>query len=307
MLIPLLETTDKLPIGMASCSPFVYSKEKLSFDVCNLLIGPLNDYNAIVEALNNGVQYVMIDANDTKEELKNVENEFPNRIVGRFVCKSISDILPSQIERFSHVCLQEEEENDIVSRLKKFSSNVSSKKVKSILYNGNVTRINQPDFIGELHRIDKDRPIHLLSSNQVVSLQVLCNAFIACITVSESNQTLFPTVVVDELGIALGLVYSNKASILESIVSGRATYWSRSRNELWKKGETSGDIQLLRKIDLDCDSDALRFTVHQGGNGCFCHKSTRTCWGEDVGISNLFRVLESRKKDAPEGTYTKRL
>jgi phosphoribosyl-ATP pyrophosphohydrolase/phosphoribosyl-AMP cyclohydrolase/histidinol dehydrogenase len=130
-------------------------------------------------------------------------------------------------------------------------------------------------------------------------------AFIQCIR-SDRPDGLFTTVVTDESGIALGLVYSNEASILASIESGRGIYYSRSRKGLWKKGETSGNYQVLIQLDIDCDSDALRFMVRQHG-GAFCHLNTRTCWGEAGGLTHLQAMLESRLQVAPEGSYTKRL
>lgn len=122
---------------------------------------------------------------------------------------------------------------------------------------------------------------------------------------SDRSDGLLTTLVVDERGVALGLVYSNKESVAESLRSGRGVYWSRKRG-LWRKGDTSGDWQELVRIDLDCDNDCLRFTVRQQGKG-FCHLSTATCFGEYTGLSRLQKTLQSRKRSAPEGSYTKRL
>jgi phosphoribosyl-ATP pyrophosphohydrolase len=72
------------------------------------------------------------------------------------------------------------------------------------------------------------------------------------------------------------------------------------------KGESSGATQALLRIDADCDRDCLRFTVRQSGAG-FCHLDTRTCWGDDRGLSHLMRRLEARRKAAPSGSYTARL
>jgi phosphoribosyl-ATP pyrophosphohydrolase/phosphoribosyl-AMP cyclohydrolase/histidinol dehydrogenase len=90
---------------------------------------------------------------------------------------------------------------------------------------------------------------------------------------------------------------------------GRGVYYSRSRNGLWRKGDTSGHYQTLHRIDVDCDGDALRFTVTQRGDdvAAFCHLNTLTCWGEPRGIRHLEQTLKQRLKDAPEGSYTKRL
>jgi len=111
--------------------------------------------------------------------------------------------------------------------------------------------------------------------------------------------------VVDEYGVALGLCYSNKESLKEAIKTKKGVYWSRSRG-LWRKGETSGAVQDLIKITVDCDRDTLRFMVKQQGQG-FCHLNTWTCFGAETGLPKLSRTLESRKVNAPPGSYTKRL
>ncbi len=121
----------------------------------------------------------------------------------------------------------------------------------------------------------------------------------------EKVNGLWPTVVCDEGGIALGLTWSSPESLRKAVELRRGVYQSRSRG-LWIKGESSGDTQELLRIDLDCDQDALRFTVSQQGRG-FCHLGERTCWGPDRGLPNLFRKLSDRLNNAPAGSYTRRL
>ncbi|TPX30443.1 hypothetical protein SmJEL517_g05993 [Synchytrium microbalum] len=132
----------------------------------------------------------------------------------------------------------------------------------------------------------------------------LGEAFASCL-VTDRSDGLFPTVVVDEHGIALGMAYSSVTSIAEAVKTGQGVYQSRSRG-LWHKGLTSGATQLLYKIDADCDKDTVRFVVHQTEPG-FCHLNTRTCFGPDHGITALDALMRSRKISAPEGSYTKRL
>jgi len=127
---------------------------------------------------------------------------------------------------------------------------------------------------------------------------------IAAPLVSDRPDGLWPTVVVDEHGLALGLAYSNAESVREAVKTRTGVYHSRQRG-LWRKGETSGAVQELLAVDLDCDRDALRFTVRQTGE--FCHLRTRTCWGEDRGLERLARRLAARIAEAPEGSYTARL
>ena len=116
---------------------------------------------------------------------------------------------------------------------------------------------------------------------------------------------LCPTVVVDERGLALGLAWSKLESLREAIARRRGIYWSRRRG-LWVKGESSGAVQELLRVDLDCDRDALRFTVRQAGSG-FCHLPARTCWGEAGGLGDLEERLRGRMREAPAGSYTARL
>lgn len=121
---------------------------------------------------------------------------------------------------------------------------------------------------------------------------------------SDRPDKLIPTVVTDESGIALGLVYSSEESVGEALRTQTGVYQSRKRG-LWHKGASSGDTQELVRISLDCDSDALKFVVRQTGR--FCHLEQFGCFGELKGIPRLEQTLKSRKESAPEGSYTARL
>ena len=123
---------------------------------------------------------------------------------------------------------------------------------------------------------------------------------------SDRPDRLIPTLVTNEQGVSLGLVYSNDLSVNISLETGTGVYYSRSRKRIWRKGETSGDTQELVKIHLDCDADALLFVVRQKGDG-FCHLKTATCFGPYAGLSKLEKTLELRCKTAPQGSYTARL
>lgn len=133
----------------------------------------------------------------------------------------------------------------------------------------------------------------------------LAEAFAAPLT-SDREDGLWPTVVADERGIALGLAYSNLDSLRMALTSGRGVYYSRSRGGLWEKGASSGNSQELLRVDVDCDRDALRFTVKQRGGG-FCHLGSRTCFGDERGVGMLERTLRDRLITSPAGSYTRRL
>jgi len=104
---------------------------------------------------------------------------------------------------------------------------------------------------------------------------------------------LWPTVVCDEAGRTLGLVWSTRESLVRAVAERRGIYWSRSRQSLWEKGATSGNTQQLLRVDLDCDRDALRFTVRQQGAG-FCHLDRRSCWPSEFDLGDLERTLTDR-------------
>lgn len=133
----------------------------------------------------------------------------------------------------------------------------------------------------------------------------LAEAFAAPLR-SDRPDGLWPTVVADESGRALGLAYSSLESLRRAIDTGVGAYHSRRRG-VWVKGETSGNGQELLRVDADCDRDTLRFTVRQHGQG-FCHAGTATCWGEPRGLASLERRLARLLADAPDdGSYTRRL
>jgi phosphoribosyl-ATP pyrophosphohydrolase len=122
---------------------------------------------------------------------------------------------------------------------------------------------------------------------------------------SDRSDGLWPTVVCNEHGVALGLAWSDRESLAAALDQRRGIYHSRARS-LWVKGGSSGARQDLLAVALDCDRDTLRFTVRQHGSG-FCHRGTRSCWGESSGLDALARRLAARRGDAPDGSYVGRL
>lgn len=96
---------------------------------------------------------------------------------------------------------------------------------------------------------------------------------------------LIPAIAQDVVtGEVLMLAYMNRDSLNITLATGRATYWSRSRNELWEKGATSGHTQKVHSISLDCDGDALLLKVEQVGAAC--HTGEQTCFHNRVELQN---------------------
>ena len=100
-----------------------------------------------------------------------------------------------------------------------------------------------------------------------------------------SDLDLIPAIAQDaKTGEVLMLAYMNRQSLALTLKSGRATYWSRSRNELWEKGATSGNTQKVLAISLDCDGDAILIKVEQ--SGAACHTGEQSCFHNQLPLKH---------------------
>lgn len=104
---------------------------------------------------------------------------------------------------------------------------------------------------------------------------------------------LLPAIAQDaETGQVLMLAWMNEEALAATLSSGRATYWSRSRHQVWRKGDTSGHIQKVRGVALDCDGDTVLLTVEQTGPAC--HTGTPTCfWGRDLPVAHVVDTADT--------------
>ena len=117
----------------------------------------------------------------------------------------------------------------------------------------------------------------------------------------KSPDGLLPAIAQDaETGEVLMLAYVNKLAWQETLASGRACYWSRSRSRLWKKGEESGNWQEIREILLDCDADAIIYKVIQRGEVA-CHTGRRSCFFRRYEKDDFTIISEPLKN--PEDMY----
>ncbi|MGH6976430.1 MAG: phosphoribosyl-AMP cyclohydrolase [Stellaceae bacterium] len=101
-------------------------------------------------------------------------------------------------------------------------------------------------------------------------------------------------------GEVLMLAWMNHDAVLETLKSGRVCYWSRSRRQLWRKGESSGHVQRLVELRVDCDGDALLLLVDQ--SGVACHTGTRSCFFRAVRNGALIEIQKSSGAAAPDET-----
>ena len=126
------------------------------------------------------------------------------------------------------------------------------------------------------------------------------------------EKGLIPAIVVDSISKqVLTLAYMNKESLKITMEKNLTCFWSRSRNELWLKGETSGNYQRVVSITADCDNDALVVVVEPDGPAC--HLGEKSCFFntvyenpelKDFSLDMLIKLIEGRKTDKKEGSYT---
>lgn len=172
---------------------------------------------------------------------------------------------------------------------------------KPIVAAGGITTI---DEILELEKMDISCQLGMSIYTGKINLE---EAFCACLDFNKSQDGLIPTVVQDkDTKQVLMLAYSNKESVLKSLTTGKATYYSRSRQELWTKGESSGNTQELISAKFDCDRDTILYKVNQTGNAC--HLNRYSCFEDkDFCINDLYKLILDRKNKMPEGSYTTKL
>lgn len=170
---------------------------------------------------------------------------------------------------------------------------------------------NELTAAGGICTIDEIKQISAIGANCQLGMAIYTGKLDLPQAYSEllkyDEKGLIPTIVQDvDSKQVLMLAYSNKASLEKSFKEGLATYYSRSRQELWTKGLTSGNTQELINVKYDCDKDALLFTVKQ--NGVACHTGSYSCFGEkEFVIKDLIKVLKQRQEELPEGSFTTKL
>lgn len=149
-----------------------------------------------------------------------------------------------------------------------------------------------------------------MSSNKTNSLNI------PVAEIRYNERGLVPAIAQDYLdGTVLMMAWMNRESLQKTLDTGETWYWSRSRQELWHKGATSGHIQKVRSLRYDCDSDALLISVEQVGD-IACHKGERSCFHQVQGkkvpppadtLSEVYRVICDRQANPTEASYTCKL
>lgn len=171
---------------------------------------------------------------------------------------------------------------------------------KELVAAGGISSVTE---IATLNKMNVSTQLGMCIYTGAVKLE---DAFCACLNFEKGNG-LIPTIVQDiDSKQVLMLGYSNSDSLRKTFETGLATYFSRSRNELWTKGLTSGNTQEFKAALFDCDQDTLLFKVNQKGNAC--HLDSFSCFEtKEFSIDELYKVLKSRKELMPEKSFTTKL
>ena len=177
---------------------------------------------------------------------------------------------------------------------------IASSTRKPITAAGGISSIEE---IVELEKNNINCQLGMCIYTGKVSLE---DAFCACLDF-EKQGGLIPTIVQDKrTRQVLMLAYSNPESLKKSFKEGFATYYSRSKNRLWTKGETSGNTQELLNAKFDCDKDTILFTVNQKGKAC--HLGRFSCFSDkDFTFEGLYELIQDRKEKMPIQSYTTKL
>ncbi|MCQ2740232.1 MAG: bifunctional phosphoribosyl-AMP cyclohydrolase/phosphoribosyl-ATP diphosphatase HisIE [bacterium] len=165
---------------------------------------------------------------------------------------------------------------------------------------GGITNVEE---IKSLEKANINSQLGMSIYTGILSLE---DAFCSSLDFAKNNG-LIPTIVQDiDTKQVLMFAYSNKDAIVKSLSTGKSTYYSRSRKELWEKGLTSGNTQELISAKFDCDHDTLLYKVRQ--KGVACHLGRYSCFEDkDFTLNDLYKLLQDRKLNLPQNSYTTKL
>lgn len=321
VLIPASTLQSAAPILPASISYLVLADVALSVD-------------SVTDILNSGADAIVLSANDASTFLDSDNPILPAERVVLSLDSSTSAQLPAYADKglagmvFTlprDLSIDSSQAEDIVSSFSKAMRVKDTGRPIYIAQEGAFavsTVTGSPSSSPPVPTVENAARIFGLHSSLVVPTTQLTlssgsssaldfvDAFLSPLR-SDRKDGLFPTnVIASALLTSLGIVYSSRESLRESLLTGSAVYQSRTRG-LWRKGESSGATQEVVRVRMDCDSDALEFKVRQRkgttlqAHAGFCHQSTKeSCFGPLEGLARLEATLKSRMESAPPGSYT---
>ncbi len=267
------------------------AKRMISFGAKKIIIGTAADENFLTQLPKDKV-LVAIDSRNGKITLNGWQSdtEFSTESYVRRFGDFCSGFLYTIVEKEG---MMEGTNLDAFKRIREVTS-------LPIVAAGGITTLEE---IQELEKLNISSQLGMAIYTGKIKLE---EAFCACLNF-EKQGGLLPTIVQDDYSKqVLMLGYSSRESVEKSLKTGKATYFSRSRKELWTKGETSGNTQELLSAKFDCDCDTLLFKVRQTGNAC--HLGHYSCFEDkDFTLQELFETILDRKTNLPEKSYTTKL
>ena len=170
---------------------------------------------------------------------------------------------------------------------------------------------NKITIAGGISSIKEIRQLEDLGFNSQLGMALytkkidLIDSFVSLLDF-DKNKGLIPTIVQDDKKQVLMLAYSSKESLTKTFKTGKAVYYSRSREKIWTKGETSGNFQELINVKYDCDNDTLLFTIKQ--KNFACHLGTYSCFGDKkFNLEEIYNVILCRLNNPKKDSYTSKL
>lgn len=288
-------------------------KSLLKFRPCRVG-GGIRDLETAQEYIKAGASKIIIGTNCRQEWVKKISPEwliFAIDAKGDYwstqgwqetECEKVIDLIPELSKNCSEFLYTQVEKEGLLQGLDR-------KRIKEVIEKSNVP----VTIAGGITTLDDINWFTKLGANGQIGMSIytgklnLTDCFIE--QIDFEKLSMIPTIVQDsQTKKILMLAYSNEESLRAALSSRKGTYWSRSRNELWEKGLTSGNQQELLQVDFDCDGDTLIFQVQQKDNAC--HLERYSCFATQVkgfDLSRLSTLLESRKANAPENSFTAKL
>lgn len=291
--------------------------EELIKEICKIahcrVGGGIRDKEKAKRILANGAKQIIIGTAANEEFLSKLPHDKvlvaidskKGKVTVEGWTKEINETPADYIKRFDNLCagylytivdkegMMQGTDIEAIKEIRKLTN-------KTLIAAGGISTI---DEIKTLVKMNVSTQLGMCIYTGAVNLE---DAYVAVMDFEKQNG-LIPTIVQDiDSKQVLMLAYSNKESLKKSLKEGLATYFSRSRQELWTKGLTSGNTQELISAKFDCDQDALLFKVKQ--KGAACHTGRYSCFEDkEFCINDLYKLLLDRKAKLPENSYTTKL
>lgn len=284
--------------------------KKLCKNLCCNVGGGIRDKETAYEYLRAGARHIIIGTSATPDFLKQlpahrviVALDMKNgKVAVEGWTKTIRGKLKDKIKFLEKYCSGFLITNVDIEGLNKgasieFIRNLQNLTSKRVIVAGGIASY---DEITQIDRMGFDQVIGMAVYTGKIHLEE------ALLSILDFSKGLIPTISQDEEGNVLILAYSNKEAVAETLKTRKVHYYSRSRKQLWMKGETSDNTQKLLQVRYDCDADAIVYTVKQ--TGVACHMEKYSCFSDkEFSLNYLLSFLKKRIEQDQQKSYTCKL